>query len=86
MFNIGVSVSLAHCEENTELWGAWVAQSVKRLTSALVTISRFVSSNPASGSGTPARGLEPASDSVSPSVCPSPVHVLSLSLSRINKH
>ena len=31
-------------------WGAWVAQSVGRLTSAQVMISRFVSSSPASGS------------------------------------
>ena len=31
------------------LWGAWVARSVKRLTSAQVTISWCVSSSPASG-------------------------------------
>ena len=30
--------------------GSWVAQSVKRLTSAQVMISRFVGSSPASGS------------------------------------
>ena len=30
--------------------GAWVAQSVKHLTSAQVTISQFVSSSPTSGS------------------------------------
>ena len=29
-------------------------------------------------------GLEPASDSVSPSVCPSPTQALSLSVSKIN--
>ena len=33
-----------------KLRGAWVAQSVKRPTSAQVTISRSVSSSPASGS------------------------------------
>ena len=47
--------------------GAWVAQSVKRPTSAQVTILRSVSSSPASGSGLMARSLEPVSDSVSPS-------------------
>ena len=45
-------------------WGAWVPQSVKRLTSAQVMISRFVGSSPASGSVLTARSLEPASDSV----------------------
>ena len=40
---------------------------VKGLTSALVTISRIVSSSPTSGSMLTARNLEPASDSVSPS-------------------
>ena len=58
--------------------GAWVAQSVEHLASAQVTISQFVGSSPASG-------LEPASNSVSPSVCSSPAHALSLSLSFKNK-
>ena len=49
------------------IWGAWVAQSVKRPTSAQVMISRFVSSSPMSGSVLTAQSLEPASDSVSPS-------------------
>ena len=48
--------------------GAWVAQSVGRLTSAQVMISRFVSSSPALGSVLTAQSLEPASDSVSPSL------------------
>ena len=47
--------------------GAWVAQSVKRPTSAQVTISRYVGSSPASGSVLTAQSLNPASDSVSPS-------------------
>ena len=46
-------------------WGAWVAQSVKRPTSAQVTISWSVSSSPASGSVLIAQRLEPVSDSVS---------------------
>ena len=48
--------------------GAWVAQSVKRPTSAQVTISQSVSSSPASGSVLIAQSLEPVSDSVSPSL------------------
>ena len=62
-----------------------MAQSVDRPTSALVTISRSVSSSPQPGSGLMAQSLEPVSDSVSPSLCPSPVHALSLSVSKINK-
>ena len=61
-----------------------MAQSVKRPTSAQVMISPCVSSSPASGSVLTAQSLEPVSDSVSPSLCPSPAHALSLS--KINKH
>ena len=46
----------------------WLAQSVKRQTSAQVMILRSVSSSPASGSVLTARSLEPVSDSVSPSL------------------
>ena len=66
--------------------GAWVAQSVKRLTSAQVMISQFMSSSPTSGSVLTAQSLEPASDSVSPSLSAPPPLVLCLSLSKINKH
>ena len=62
--------------------GAWVAQSVGRPTSAQAMTSRSVSSSPTLGSGLTARSLEPVSDSLSPSVCPSPTHALS----KINKH
>ena len=65
--------------------GSWVAQSVKRPTSVRVTISRSVSSSPARGSGLMAQSLEPASDSVSLSLCPSPIHALPLSVSKIKK-
>ena len=65
-----------------------MAQSVKHPTLAQVMISRFVSSSPASGSVLTAQRLEPALDSVSLALCPSPTHTLSLylslSLSRIN--
>ena len=71
--------------KSNALRGAWVAQSVKRPTSAQVTVSPSVSSSPTSGSVLTARSLEPALNSVSPSLCPSPVHALSLSVSKINK-
>ena len=62
--------------------GAWVAQSVKRLTSAQVKISRSVSSSPTLGSGLMAQSLEPASNSVSPSLSAPPPFMLCLSLSQ----
>ena len=66
-----------------------MAQSVERPTSAQVMISQSVSSSPPLGSVLTTWSLDPASDSVSPSLCPFPTHVLSLSslcLSKINKH
>ena len=65
----------------SELWGTWVAQSVKHLTSTQVMISWFVSSGPTSGSVLTAQSLEPAMDSVSPSLsAPLPLtYCLSLS-------
>ena len=65
--------------------GAWVAQSVKHLTSAQVMISRFMGSSPASGSVLTAQSLEPASDSVFPSLSPPTPLTLCLSLSFKNK-
>ena len=47
---------------------AWVAQSVKHLTSAQVMILRSVSSSPAWGSVLTAQSMERVSDSVSPSL------------------
>ena len=63
-------------------WGAWVAQSIERPTSAQVMISQFVSSSPASGSVLTAQSLEPASRSVSPSLA---LPACTLSLSFKNK-
>ena len=60
--------------------GAWVAQSVKPPTSAQVVISRSESSSPAWGSLLTAQGLEPVSDSVSPSLSDLPPFVLCLCL------
>ena len=54
-----------------------MAQSVKRPTSAQVVISRFVASSPVSGSVLTVRNLEPASDSVSPSLSAPPPLVFS---------
>ena len=67
-------------------WGAWAAHSVKRLTSAWVMISQFVSLSPASGSVLSALSLELASDSVSHSLSATPPLVHCLSLSKINKN
>ena len=60
-------------------WDAWVAQSVEDPTSARVMISRFVGSRPVSGSVLTPQSLEPASDSVSLSLCPSSTHAVFLS-------
>ena len=72
------------------LGGTWVARSVERLTSAQVMISRCVSLSPASGFVLIAWSLEPALDSVSPSLSAPPLLMpclsLSLSLSIKNKH
>ena len=50
--------------------GAWVAQLVEHPTSAQVMISQLISSSPTSGPVLTAWRLEPASDSVSLSLCP----------------
>ena len=63
-------------------WGAWVAQSVGRLTSAQIMISQSVGLSPASGSVLTAQSLEPASDSVSPSLSAAPLLVFCLSVSQ----
>ena len=59
--------------------GTWVTQSVKRPTWAQVMISQFVSASPALGSVLTAQSLEPAWDSVSPSLSAPPLLVLCLS-------
>ena len=60
--------------------GAWVVQSVKHPTSALISWS--LSSSPESGSVLMAQSLEPVSDSVSPSLSAPPLFMLCLSLSQ----
>ena len=77
----GQSEALAVIKEINDR-GAWVAQSVKRLTLAQVMISWFTSSSPASGSVQTAWSLEPVSDSVSPSLSDPPPFMLCLSLSQ----
>ena len=54
--------------------GAQLAQLVEHPTSAQVMISWLVSSSPALGSVLTAQSLEPASDSVSPSLS-APTHL-----------
>ena len=63
-------------------------QLVKHLSSTQVMISWFVGSSPASGSVLIARSLEPASDSVPPSLSAPPLLMLTHSLSHsfVNKH
>ena len=60
-----------------------MARSVKRPTSAQVMMSQFEGPSSALGSVLTARSLEPASDSVSPSLSGPPL--LTLCLSKINK-
>ena len=57
-----------------------MARSVGHLTSAQVMISRSLSSSPPSGSVLTAQSLEPASDSVSPSLSAPPPFMLCLCL------
>ena len=65
--------------------GAWVAQSVERLTLAQVMISWFVGLSPVSSSVLTAQSLELALDSVSPSLSAPPLLTFSLSLSLSQK-
>ena len=73
------------CEEvyqKSYLKGAWMVQLVKHPTSAQVMISQFVGSSHVLGSVLTAQSLVPALDSVSLSLCPSPLtRALSFSLS-----
>ena len=80
-FLLDIYERLIHkCFKKSIFWGGWVAQSSERPTSAQVMISQFVSSSPTSGSMLTAQGLEPASDSVSPTLSAPPLHTLCLSL------
>ena len=55
-----IVATAADADQNTFVWGVWVAQSVERPTSAQVMISWFVSSSPGSGSVlTATQSLEP---------------------------
>ena len=56
-----------------------MAQLVECLTLAQVMISQVVGLSPASGSVLTGQSLVSASDSVSPSLCPSPTRILSFS-------
>ena len=66
--------------KNYNTGGPWVAQQIKHPTSAQVMIWRFVGSNPTLGSVPTARSLEPASESVSPSLSAPPLLALCLCL------
>ena len=60
--------------------GAWVAQSVKHLTSSQVMVSQLMSLSATLGSALSAQSLDPASDSVSPSLSAPPPLMLCLGL------
>ena len=57
-----------------------LGDSFEHLTSALVTILQFMSLSPTSSSVLTGQSLEPALDSVSPSLSAPPLLTLSLSL------
>ena len=63
-------------------WGTCMAQSAKHPTSAQVMISQSMGSSHASGSVLTAQSLEPALDSVIPSLSTPPLLMLCLSLSQ----
>ena len=69
----------------SQIQGAWVAQSVKRLTSAQVMILMACGFEPTSGSVLTAQSLEPALDSCLPLSLPLS-QLCSVSLSLKNKH
>ena len=61
-------------------WGAWEAQSIEHPTWAQVMIKGFAGLSPVPGSVLTAQSLEPASDSVSPSLSAPPLLMLCLCL------
>ena len=65
---------------------AWVAQWVKLLTAVQVMISKSVGLSPMLGSVLTAQSLEPALDSLVPSLSAPPPLMLCLSFSKMNKH
>ena len=67
-----------------EIWGTWVAQAVKHPTLAQVMISGFLTLSTMLDSVLAARSLEPASDSMSPSLSDPPSLALYLCLSLKN--
>ena len=66
--------------EEEQPWDVWVVQSVEHPTSAQVVVLQLMCSNPALGSVLTAQSLEPALDSMSPSLSTPPLLALSLSL------
>ena len=74
------SLKINKLEKKQKIGAPGWLKSVERPTLAQVIISWFMGLSPASGSVLTARSLEPAWDSVSPSLCSSPTRVLSLSL------
>ena len=74
----GLSEVRQKINKKENIWDTRMAQSVKHPSAAQVMISWFVSSNPRLGSVLTAQSLEPASDSVFPSLPAPPLLVFSL--------
>ena len=68
--------------QNSVIKSTELAQSVELLTSAPVMILQLTSSSPMLGSVLTTQSLEPASDSVSPSLSAAPLLMLCLSVSQ----
>ena len=87
VFKTSVSININRITfKKVNFRGAWVAWSVKRPTSAQVMISQSVSSSPASGSVLTAQTGAYFGVCVSLFLCPSPVHAVSLTVSKIKKN
>ena len=80
IYNVYTYIYMCVCVCVCVARGIWVAQWVKHPTSAQVTILQLVSLSLALDSALTAWRLEPASDSVSPSLSAPPLFVLCLSL------
>ena len=68
-------IFIQKCLQYCNLWGTCMDQLVKHTTSAQVMIVQFGSLSPMSGSVLTDQSLEPASDSVSPSLSAPPYSV-----------
>ena len=71
--------------KNTHPWGAWVAQSVKHLTLDFSSGHDLMVHEIEPHCGLCADSVEPAWDSLSPSLSAPPMHTLSLKINKLKK-